>query len=245
MTRGSRHRFTAIAAAALLVLAQPTATVAFNCHPPRAANTLIYGAGRSRVGTSSTTFVRAARAIMDTNEFPYVEYPNESASYVEIKNSQPTITYYARIGWLVRDIDDMWFFTQYNGPGTYMNIFQATHFPDAAFRVVWNNPPGNGWHQFSFWDGPNYAVQTLVGNPVLNWSPDEGQIGTRTESRESQFPGRVANRMEMKVTQAFVNGVWVPFRSAPLIGFSTASWANFVDVSTDTMWFRSWDADCP
>jgi hypothetical protein len=245
MTERLRNR---VGAAALIValLSHPTATLAYNCHPPRSANSLNYQAGRIREGTSSTTYVRSIRAIVDTDEFPYVEYPYESTTFVAVTNSYQTSTnYYARMGWSVEDINEMWYFREYNGgPGTFAYRFQAAFSPEASFKIVWDPELVNGRHEFTFWYGPNHTVLSLAGHPELTWSPREGHIGARTQSRESQFPGRLANKMRMRWTQAYVNDTWVGFRTVPLTGYSTASWANFDDVANETGIFEAWDRDC-
>lgn len=246
MTSGGRRRLGAAVGLAVL-LSQPTATLGYDCHPPRSANSLTYEAGRIRGGTSQSTFVRAIRAILETDELPYVEDPNESFAFVGVTNSNQTSTYYyARLGWRVEDINEMWYYREYNGgPGTFAYKWQAAYVPeDTSFKIVWDPVLENGEHEFTFWDGPNHTVQTLVGHPELTWSPREGVVGGRTKSRESQFPGRAANKMRMTWTQAYVDGVWEGFRTVQLTGYSTASWANFDDVANESGIFRLWDSDC-
>jgi hypothetical protein len=240
----TRVKLLAIASVLVIALAQPTAAVAYNCHPSRGDNTNESGAGRFRSGIGLATYVRAVRAIVDVDEFPYAEAGGSSATYIDIHNALTGTTYYARMGWVVPSTDLMYYFTEYNGGGSWNYLFSTAYAPVTAFKIVWNNAPGSGLHQFTLWAGANYTVMTLFGDPVLNWSPTDGQIGTRTKSDESQFPGRVLNKMEMTTTQAHVDGSWVAFGSAALGAFSTATWANFLAVAGDPTWFRSYDGDC-
>jgi hypothetical protein len=152
-------------------------------------------------------------------------------------------SYYARVGWTVRPTDQQWFLVEYNGGGEIRRLFFPFGQATTHFKVVWNNAPGGGVHLFTFWAGTE-STPALLWNPELNWSPTDGQVGGRTVSYSSQFPGRPSNKTEFINTKAHVNGSWVGFGSVGSIGYAIGTFPNFVDVSGSTTHFRSWDADC-
>jgi hypothetical protein len=112
--------------------------------------------------------------------------------------------------------------------------------PTTELRVTWNNAPGGGQHTFYF-----FVDSVSWTSKVLPWSPKDGLVVGHVWNRENQFPGRVTNKVEMTSTQAHINGAWTPFVSiAGFLGWSTASWANFVEVAGDFTRLRMWDGDC-
>lgn len=213
-------------------------------HPPRAANSTVYGASLLRDGTTLPTKVRGVREIFQTDEVPYAEYPGDSQAYVMVRAT--SAGYLAKMGFMARDVNDFWYFYEHNDAGVAprLNIFQADTSDEQSFEVVWTEGNG-GEHEFLFWFGLSHTIQTLVTSPVLHWSPDDGQLGGRTQSREpiswpSEQPYGPRGGRRPWLTVLTKGSALSRCSEARLLLGPTSGRPLGRLVA-----FRSWDRDCP
>jgi hypothetical protein len=200
-------------------------------------------------GPSSTTYTRAVHATIDEYH-PFVGPINGfSNPYVMIRGQSGDILYYAQTGWTETwglsahhlFWEDGWVNVStgqsWHEGSTSLPISPGAH----TYTAVWYNAPGAGVHTFKFAVGSNYFAERQ-----LTWSPSDGEISGETFGGNVQMPGDTSTKVNLKSSQAAVNGQWIAFFQAgngPLYsGPSSLSWYGGSTVSTT--WFSIWDKGC-